>query len=378
MRRALQFTPAALLFGLSPVLYVDVSSLLYDRLYLALVPLTVALMGLVGVVAGARLFIEGYRDVREAKALEPRLTRMAALPRFPGVVRWMGVLRRDRVSVRRFALAGLGFVLLYLLIFAMFGVLIVTTEQGILPALVGPLCFVAGALVLWYGWTFSLMRYIRRIKADALEARRADAEVPNDVLLLRSFEDDDLFFADVGTMETRFGKLRTHRLYLEELLGNEMSPLGEVVAVGAPGNEERVGAGRVFFSDADWQEGVSALMEEARYVAVMVGASEGLQWEMNQLRDRKLLSRTVFFFPPVSEIDILDRIVVSFPEYFDDEMQASLRRVDNTVLAARVTSEGGLELVTGWQRDIMEFRTAVRFVVAQLPRAIPPGADLSR
>jgi hypothetical protein len=112
------------------------------------------------------------------------------------------------------------------------------------------------------------------------------------VVLLRSFEDDDLIDPSMAaTNQIAPGRY-------EERIVKALSAVGHAVALGRPSEPDpELGAARLYVEDKYWQDAISYLIEHAAAVVAVVGRSSGLWWEvelaLNKISPQKLL----FFFP---------------------------------------------------------------------------------
>jgi hypothetical protein len=94
----------------------------------------------------------------------------------------------------------------------------------------------------------------------------------------------------------------------EETIAWQVAPYGPVVAIGRPGRSLRsLGAARDHLADDVWRQGVAERMAAARAIVVIIGATEGLHWEVAQLITGGHMDRVVFVFPPVTEDVLRDR-----------------------------------------------------------------------
>jgi hypothetical protein len=109
------------------------------------------------------------------------------------------------------------------------------------------------------------------------------------VLLLRSFAEEE-------TREARPLAFLMRRY--EESLSRSLSKYGPVIAIGRPGDALGfLGAGRLYVSDADWQEAVRHFMRCAGAVVIIVGQTEGLWWEISEVFKLVARERLLFVFP---------------------------------------------------------------------------------
>lgn len=70
-----------------------------------------------------------------------------------------------------------------------------------------------------------------------------------------------------------------------------------VLCIGRPGERYPISSvGRLFVEDADWKEVVRALIEMSQLVIARVGATPGLQWELEILCKQGMMQKTVLVF----------------------------------------------------------------------------------
>jgi hypothetical protein len=116
------------------------------------------------------------------------------------------------------------------------------------------------------------------------------------VLLLRSFEDEQ----NPDPRPLDFWQRR-----YEESLVRVLRRLGPVVAIGRPGdNMSFGGAARLFVTDAYWRPAIQYLMKRSRAVAIVVGRTEGLWWEIETAFETVPREHLLFFFPYVHKTEI--------------------------------------------------------------------------
>ena len=118
-------------------------------------------------------------------------------------------------------------------------------------------------------------------------AAKADAERiitdPNpDVLYLRPFRSDPSIKGYV--FSTIFQTTLTSGMTTqEEQLAEVLRPIGDLVAIGQPGEGlPKPGAARIYASDEEWKEVVKRQMRAARLVIIRAGGGENRLWEMKQ------------------------------------------------------------------------------------------------
>lgn len=146
---------------------------------------------------------------------------------------------------------------------------------------------VLGALIPSMASLIDRGRRMRSLPANEL-LRRGGAPV----LLLRSFNDDDLI--DPTFLPTYHV---THGRY-ENKFVKALVRLGPAVALGRPGERDpETGASRLYVRDEYWQRAITYLMSRAVAVIAVVGSSPGLWWEIEFAIKHAPLERLLFFFP---------------------------------------------------------------------------------
>ena len=118
----------------------------------------------------------------------------------------------------------------------------------------------------------SAIRYSRRHFIELAP----DSGVPSTadpILYLRSFESD---------RPSGFG--RASVTSDEEQLMKALRSIGKPIAIGRPRESlPQIGAPRVYYSDAEWQEHVLQLVRASRLVVIRTGFGDGLRWEVEQI-----------------------------------------------------------------------------------------------
>jgi hypothetical protein len=134
-------------------------------------------------------------------------------------------------------------------------------------AFLGIFVMIAGILVHFRG------------RQHAARARAADSESPltgsrPHVLYLRSFRTD---------ASSALKVLRSGLTTEEEQLADVLRPLGDLIAIGHPGEPLPIpGAARIYASDAEWKGVVLERMRAAPLVVIRAGTGAGLLWELGQ------------------------------------------------------------------------------------------------
>lgn len=123
----------------------------------------------------------------------------------------------------------------------------------------------------------------RFLPLDARDALvDAQGEIRPFVLYLRPFR------VDVGW----------HGWMNEPAISRSFEQIGVPVCVGRPG--ERLppyGFYRMYLADADWRESVIAMASRAKCIVLVIGDTDSLRWEIQQIIDQRLLPRTILLIP---------------------------------------------------------------------------------
>lgn len=153
---------------------------------------------------------------------------------------------------------------------------------------------------------------VRRYRAARDAAQRAWARRNDvgEVLLLRSFVDDDL---DVRSrMADREGLERFALRWkepFEDVMVRAVENIGPVVAIAKPGTRAgEFGAARERILVADWLTAVKAAMAKSVNIVAILGRGEGLRTELATLAELQLLGRVCLVVPPIDGADAAARL----------------------------------------------------------------------
>jgi hypothetical protein len=105
-------------------------------------------------------------------------------------------------------------------------------------------------------------------------------------------------FRNPSALAVRFA-VEPDPISVEAALYRVLMPYYEFESIG--GGVDGLGATRVYVPGGEaWQSFFAAMIAFASLVVVMPQASEGVRWEIDQLRSLRMLARCLFVFPPVS------------------------------------------------------------------------------
>ncbi|HZX53738.1 MAG TPA: hypothetical protein VFE86_03615 [Ilumatobacteraceae bacterium] len=146
----------------------------------------------------------------------------------------------------------------------------------------------------------------RAARALARIGWRRDKSHAGEVVYLRSFGDDQLRLRSTLSARRPFVEWFNvrGREPFEESIAWELAVIGPVIAIGRPGaSRATLGAAREHISDADWQQTIAERMSSAQLIAVTIGATAGLTWELSHIAQHGHLDKCVFVVPPTSHED---------------------------------------------------------------------------
>jgi hypothetical protein len=213
-----------------------------------------------------------------------------------------------------------------------------------------------------------LRRRARRgamLSAEA--ARQVDPRPP--ILFLRAFHDDQVSLA-AARLPLLMRLIDPGGIggTLEELIVQECTWLGPVVAIGDPSHPlPPLGVSRMYCSGDTWQESVNGLMQESALIVIVVdssaaigpdGVPTGLAWEITRLRDKGVLGKTTFVWPPqdARADDALERLL----RLIDPAGQIARPAIAGACLALCMRSSGDALLLTAQHVSEVEYTLALR------------------
>ena len=131
------------------------------------------------------------------------------------------------------------------------------------------------------------------------------------VLFLRPFRGDMRFFEAPATcLIAKLLRTKHRRRTLDEIVLDAASPIGPVIALGAPDQETTpLGAARLFASDTEWQDSVRGLAHRSRVVIVYFDEGEGTLWELEHLLESGHLSKTLCILNPRTSLATIMRAI---------------------------------------------------------------------
>jgi hypothetical protein len=191
------------------------------------------------------------------------------------------------------------------------------------------------------------------------------------IVYLRSFEDDDVQLANVVSARRPFLEFFTlrGRDAFEESVAWELSCYGPVLAIARPGHSHvSLGAARVHLHDDEWRGVISEQIDHAKAIAITIGRTPGLAWELTHIVQSGHLGKTVLLVPPVDPDEIRRRW-----KFIADTLvtagagQHPLPADPGCLVVARVRDGDGDGPMTAYcadRRDEATYRAAVAAVLA--------------
>ncbi len=231
---------------------------------------------------------------------------------------------------------------------------------GMAPRTVGIVFGIGGFVVaVLGGGLFRIARGLSRSgtkRVLAVDHRKA-------ALYLRSFDDDGLPLPTIASARRPLLELFSLRGTdpFEEAVAWELNSYGPVVAVGRPGRSlATLGAAREHLSDATWREQVASRMDEAGIIAVAIGETDGLGWELEHVVSRGHLAKTFFVFPPVGPSAIGRRWEHTAASLAGAGQEVGPLPVPpGLVHTVRINHDGSALATFAHRRDEATYRTAV-------------------
>lgn len=174
-----------------------------------------------------------------------------------------------------------------------------TSPRILLPWLGLPLVLIIGrnCAALFYRAGLKRRQIKRDIKAALLLGRLRQGHEEPFSLYLRSFSQEEKLKRKKGIWwyilleGDLFG---IDRETLDMVMSAEVNTSYPMIALGRPG--ERLGAGRLPSTDADWEALVLLLMKQAKIIFIVPGTSKGVIKEIEHLKN--YFEKTIYIMPP--------------------------------------------------------------------------------
>jgi len=247
-----------------------------------------------------------------------------------------------------------------LLAFALVAVLTSAIGFGPLPStLIATVAAVGVGL-----WSWDRAKLVRQL--TAVEASRRDPRAP--AVLLRSFADDMLKLKP----PLLSGKIVRENSF-EEIITDQLWVRGPVIAIGRPREAiPPAGAARSYFSDAEWQGQAERMVGESQVIAMIVGITEGLGWEVRRVLRLHMLRKLLLIFPPVSAGESVDRWMTFLSHIDDARLVAALEGITaRTLMMVSCVDDTHLAVFSaGERRDPLAYHLALAASTQLLPKEV--------
>lgn len=211
---------------------------------------------------------------------------------------------------------------------------------------------------------FRAARRQARLRAD--ELRRLDDRPP--VLYLRAFTDDRLKIPSIVSGRRPIAELLSPAVRdgYESVVAWELDAAGPTMTIAeVRGGLGSLGAAREY-APADWQTFVASRMQASRFIAVSIGRSQGVLWELEQLADRELLDRALFLFPPVAASELQARWQTVAGALKRSGAISCEPTLDPASTLVAIIEDGCPLAFTADQRDEAGYRAAIAAALARL------------
>lgn len=143
---------------------------------------------------------------------------------------------------------------------------------------------------------------------DGMARFGADAS-RSDVLMLRSFQDDQMSMRGVDPLLGRLGLLVGYRVRFEECIASVVAGQRRLIAIGKPGEAlPALGAVRTYVTDDEWQDAIDRTVRRVGAIVMIAAGTGGFEWELSLLRRTGNLAKAVIFIPPIGTDERISRM----------------------------------------------------------------------
>jgi hypothetical protein len=155
----------------------------------------------------------------------------------------------------------------------------------------------------------------------------------NPVLFLRSFrEDQRLLKPPAKSLIARMLRLENRRRTLDEIVLDAASPVGPVIALGAP--DEKItplGAARLYADDTAWQNVVRSLADRSRAIIICIEEGGGILWELEHLLACGHSTKTLCILNPRTSLAAIQRAIEESRRSGNTAVCGMLERIRNDI-----------------------------------------------
>jgi hypothetical protein len=219
-------------------------------------------------------------------------------------------------------------------------------------------------------WSWDRAKRLRQMTAE--EVRRHDKRPP--ALLLRSFKDDMLKLKPplLG------GKIIKENSF-EEIIAEQLWVRGPVIAIGRPGEKiPPVGAARSYYTDDEWQAQAEKMAAESKIIAMIVGTTEGLGWEVRRISNLNILRKLFLIFPPIPANESTERWTIFLTHIDNVRLTEEFKIVSakNLMMISFFDNEKLIVFSAKERRDPLAYHLALAASTQLLPeKVVHPAQD---
>jgi len=213
-------------------------------------------------------------------------------------------------------------------------------------------------------WSWDRAKQLRQMTAE--EARRHDKRPP--ALLLRSFKDDILKLKPPMLS----GKIIKETSF-EEIIADQLWARGPVIAIGRPGEHiPPVGAARSYYTDAEWQTQAEKMALESKVIAMIVGITKGLGWEVRRVASLNILRKLLLIFPPIPADESTERWTAFLSHVDDLHLLKALEKISagKLMMISFLDDEQLVVFSAGERRDPLAYHLALAASTQLLPEKV--------
>ena len=144
------------------------------------------------------------------------------------------------------------------------------------------------------------------------DATFGEAAADDSVLLLRSFNDDNMkAYFPISYKCHLLRRLVWPRERFENIIAftSDLFFEGNLIAIGRPGEAyPQLGALRTYVDDGIWKNEVVRSATRVQKIILIAGSTQGLGWEISKMKQLDLLNKTLMIIPPLNEIESEKRV----------------------------------------------------------------------
>lgn len=211
----------------------------------------------------------------------------------------------------------------------------------------------------------NFLRIISRRLYQLNYERISTKDLRSPILYLRSFRGDSVpLEADWKERLFNLIDIRFRPRKIESIVHAELSKYGPLVAIGKPGEKlPPLGAARKYIKNEDWKNVVQDLTENSKLVAISVDDTEGVLWELKNVRSSKLSGNLILLFPPITHDEKnLEKVIIVSSEAFGVR-RITLKKGENPI--AMFEDDGLIFLYVSSEASANVYQFAIRKISHQ-------------